>query len=322
MSVCTEPGCPAAESGREFKNLRFHMIAKHKANAGLCTDCVPPVEVDNLPVHRARAHPSTAAPASNPSDPGGAGAAADPLPFADDTERAPRFGGASSPPPPPSSSKRGRLRDKVRGKLWGAADDAATGAPDGGGYETPPSRERRPRTGAKRANAGPILSLLWGGTGTLLERSGADVPVGRTLQFQAPAAGDLLDRLVANTWLDRVLQPLASKADDVEAVGALLAMPVLVAMVERSPALAVTLEPVLREVVAANLLNMAPVVKKKKADEKKLHDIVAELDPELGAADDPVGMMLAAIFTPPPEREPAADVHANGQGEPAHAPAG
>ncbi len=41
------------------------------------------------------------------------------------------------------------------------------------------------------------------------------------MQFQSEIAGDVLDRLIAKTWVDRLLQPIASKADNLEAAGAL-----------------------------------------------------------------------------------------------------
>lgn len=296
--TCPEPEC----EGREFAGngqLAVHNRAKHGAGGGVCELCVPPKEWKNLAAHQ-RGHKVDAGAGGDSRGPGAAGADTEPAAaslFDDNAERAPRFGDTA--PPPPSSSRKGKLRDKVRGKLWGAEPKDAAPANSGPMYGS--TAEKPPKSNARRADTAPIMSLVWGGAGWMLERTNADVPVGRTMQFQAEHAGVILDRLIARTWVDKLLQPLAAKADEVEALGALFAMPVLVAVVERSPGAAVSLEPLLREAVRANLVSMAPVVKRKRAEAKRFAEAVEAIDPGLAAEGDPVATILAAIFAPPPQ---------------------
>lgn len=305
--------CEQCDPPREIANagaLRFHAVSAHDADAGHCPICNK--DFKRLTAHTKRMHaaaPVDLAGGDDRSRGPGADAAGEANPDDDDdVERRPAIGDylTDDDRAPSSSGPRRKLRDRVRSKLWGNNDAATSSTSTAGGsdlYTTP--GEKRPRVrAAKRATTAPIMGLAWGGLGRLLERTGTDIPVGRTMQFQSPAAGDILDRLIAQTWVDRVLQPFAEKVDDVEALGALFALPVLVATIERSPTAAVALEPFLRQAVEANILTMAPVAKKKKADAKKLRDLVADLDPELADQPDPIETILQAIFAPPPANAP------------------
>jgi hypothetical protein len=116
-----------------------------------------------------------------------------------------------------------------------------------------PPRERPPRTPPKRAHAriplGEGLSWIIGLGGTGLQVSGRDPAVGRALAFEAPVAGLKLDQVIAGTMLDRLAQPIARAGKMGADLGAVLALPVLVGLIERRPELYPVLRPVLEPMV-------------------------------------------------------------------------
>lgn len=190
-----------------------------------------------------------------------------------------------------------------RDRLWGA-----------GAARDKPPKERR--SYGKRTPAAELLSGGWGLLGTAAVRTGWDPPVGRCMQFQAPVAGDVLDRLVADTWVDRALvQPLARHADDVEAAAALFAMPALIYAYERAPEdMLPFLSMMMHEAMRAHLTAMVPVVRKRKKREQELAKVVDELkaDGSLPAdadgPDDAIRAVLETIFADlRPPAEPVVD---------------
>lgn len=305
--TCPDPGCVVDGEPRQFASegaLRFHNNAKHGGREGDCPECGK--HFGNLASHmRVHRRADVEAPAATePVDEVEAPVAG---PVFESEERPPVFGPYTGPEVEAPASRltrrrgrpSGRLRERVQARVWGKTDGPPPGG--GAGYEAP-TAEKRPRSkGGSRADTTPIFSMAWGGLGALLMRTGADVPVGRTLQFQQDMAGDVLDRLIARTWVDRIIQPLARKTDDVEALGALLALPALVAVIERSDEAAVAMAPVLREAVKANLAAMAPAIKRRKDQEKKYARAVEDLNLGLPPGADPIDSVLAAIFAPPPD---------------------
>lgn len=315
MATVICPICTDDDTGlpREFKSegaLRMHNRNKHPVieRCPVCGD-----EFANLPSHmRRHTNADAKAQAAARSDATQAGTSAagpvasdEPDDDAPSSERRPTVPFDLPPDAPPSRRK---VKDRVRAKLWGKAADDDTSPPAGSAYASP---ERKPKRAGARASTAPIMSMLWGGAGTVLVRSGADTGVGRVMQFQQAMAGDVLDRLIQRTWLDRLIQPIASKTDDVEAVGALFGMLVLVAAMERAgPDAAQSMVPILREAVKANITAMAPVVKKRKADEAKFAKAVEDLNIITPDGVDPVDAIIMEIFAPPPgmtDAPPAAD---------------
>lgn len=309
---CEVPDCPDHLSGREFANegaLRLHGNAKHGTDAGTCLECDPPREFNRLSLHRAKAHPvfspgPSPGVSSAPAD--GQPAAAPPAPpGAEEFVEEVVPGGITPTPPPPGPTPRPRLRDRVRKSVWGATPDTPGPASVGNGssYDAPAAeggRKAKAPRAAARVNTSDIGSLVWGGLGAGLEKTGIDVPVGRCMKFQAPMAGAILDEWWARTWFDRiVLQRIAPRMDDTEKLGALLLLPVLVAVAERSPE-GQAFGPLLGQVIQANLVHMAPVVKKQRADAKKLADAMRDLDMGLPEGVDPIQAIADMIFAPPP----------------------
>lgn len=236
--------------------------------------------------HGSRSKKTAVPPADESSDPGTL--------FELPAEQAPVFD--------PKSEKSKAKRSGWRDKMWGTGEKrskkpAAT-------EPAPTTKERRPIRRTKRSSTSDIFSMAWAGIGSGLIRTQWDIPVGRTMQFQAPVAGSVLDRLVANTFVDRLLQPVASRTREIEDAAALFALPALIATIERSPELAVALEPLVRQALRVNLVAMAPIVKRQREEEKRYADAIAELGITGDGESDPVEAMLAAIFAPVPDQPP------------------
>lgn len=158
--------------------------------------------------------------------------------------------------------------------------------------EKPAGRKR------KRESTAELLGYGWGGIGWLVIRLG-DAPVGRAMQFQTAAAGPVLEKITADTVIDRaVLQPLARNADAWKDVGTLFMLPVIVAAIERSPDAALTFEPILREVLLANAALIVPVMRKRQAEQAAREEALGDLG--IGGVDEMIAALFAPIATTPP----------------------
>jgi len=164
--------------------------------------------------------------------------------------------------------------------------------------KTPKAKRSGPRTSASQ-----LIALAWGGVGMALERSGTDPGVGRVLQFEAPLAGERIDQLIKDTWLDTLVQPFIKEADKLEGLGALIMFPVLIGAYERKPEIGGAIEGILRDVVSEVLIEMAPVIKKKDAKAKRAAQSMKGLNEALGLGpdDDPVSAVLMSILQVPQE---------------------
>lgn len=180
---------------------------------------------------------------------------------------------------------------------------------DGDGDDSP--KEKRPERHEPRTPAADLISLVWGGIGTALVQTGTDVPVGRVLALQAPLAGKRFDALLAGTWLDKWIQPVAKQGEALEGLGSLIMLPLLVGAYERNPALGPVLESLLRAALESNLAEMVPVLRERKNKERSharaLRDLSDVLDFEVPKGADAIEVILASIFAglgPEPEAEP------------------
>jgi hypothetical protein len=118
----------------------------------------------------------------------------------------------------------------------------------------------RKATPAKSVSARPIVSRakttrarvsvekLIGGAWRMLAQAiqPINLPVARVLDVQAPVAGMVLEDIVKNTVVDRVLQPLARVGEGGEVAFALMGPPVLVGLLTAKPDMAPVLVPMLR----------------------------------------------------------------------------
>lgn len=167
---------------------------------------------------------------------------------------------------------------------------------------------RRPKAKVRRVgrtSLAPAGSLLWTLGATVAGRAG-DVPVAKVLGVQTPVAGQALDRALAGTMLDRIIQPLAADADRYSELASLVSFPMVVAIYERNPS--PPLEAVLDMLIRRNLLAMADAIKVAKREAEHMAEATAELASvgmEFGS--DPVSEMKAWLFGAPiaPQPEPA-----------------
>jgi hypothetical protein len=177
---------------------------------------------------------------------------------------------------------------------------------------------RAPRAKPRRVGTERVWATVWSWCGVGLQRSGYDPAVGRCMQFQGQAAGEILSDVTEGTFLDTLAQPLARSADRLEQAGALLALPLLVGYVERRPDMRGPMEPLLRDAVGLHIVAMASAVKREAVHREKIIAAAHELGlDQIPGADplDPEGFMLDQIFAGlivPDDLDPGA----NGAGVP------
>jgi hypothetical protein len=80
-----------------------------------------------------------------------------------------------------------------------------------------------------------LVTRVWEGLGRMAGM--VSMPVSRCLQVQSPVAGMILEDVVRDTVVDRALQPVARAEEKGEKILALVAPPLLVALIEQSAAL-------------------------------------------------------------------------------------
>ena len=182
---------------------------------------------------------------------------------------------------------------------------------------------RRP---VKRVSGAEVLQSAWHIVG--LGAARVDPPVGRCLQYQAPVAGEILDKWLAGGAIDRgIIQPIASRAGDAQAVGALVALPALIYIYERAQDdVRVMLEPWIEEAVRAHIVAMGPVMRKRALREKELQKITDEmradglLDETIASPDMAVRLIIESMFAPTVDEAAAAQAATNGQVVPEEVP--
>jgi len=264
-------------------------------------------------------------PDSQPDSVGGGSVVSDPLnPDGQDAgpyspgERQPGGFGSSSPTGagPQVTPPKAGLFDRFK-KKKPAADGASKAAPT--------TKERRPKAQTRpgrRVSAADTLGDVWSGIGSLAIRSGTHVPLGRCLQFQAPVAGEMLDEAARGSIIDKMLlQPVVKTRGRFDLLGAVLGPPLIVLAIERNPAKAEALMPMLRSSIRASLPLMVPAIKKVQEKERKAAEAAAELFPDLAPGEDPVDAIIAMMFSdwvpnvPQPEPETEESVMNDGYQE-------
>jgi hypothetical protein len=121
-----------------------------------------------------------------------------------------------------------------------------------------------PKRIAKRASGENLLANALFGLGSLLVRRRIDVPVGVCLQIESPLAAAEIDKVIAGTFIDRILQPLFKTSDNLEGLGAIIALPIMVGTLERKPEMLPMLQPPIMDALEIVLTDMAPLMRKKK----------------------------------------------------------
>lgn len=138
-----------------------------------------------------------------------------------------------------------------------------------------------------------------------------DAPTGAAIMFEAGAAGEAIDRVIAGTMIDRPLQKGAQVAERFEPLVPLVTLPVMTFMLSRNPMAGGMLEGELREALEEVLVQSLPLLRKRTQRTRATVDALTELkqlDPSLAESDDPIGLILQSFFQPasPPD-SPAPD---------------
>lgn len=173
-----------------------------------------------------------------------------------------------------------------------------------GKRKTKATRPRRPRVPVDT-----VVSGIWEAGARLL--APVNVPVSRVMAVQAPVAGIVLEPIVRDTVIDRILQPVARTGEGAEAVAALAGPPLIVAALQARPELAPILVPMLREVLGRWIKVAGPAV-------QIAADRAAQFEEEYGAT---VDNMMAMFFAGIPGFDPDVTDDSPGPGEAAAAAA-
>jgi hypothetical protein len=235
--------------------------------------------------------------------------------------------GESAPGLAETAPRKPKLMDRIRSRRGRGR----------GGSAAPATAERAPkrkRPTGRRVSLDTDISDIWGFAGRRLENT-VHFATGRMLEYQAPAAGLILDKAVAGTLPDRVLfQPLARNRDKYEDVAFLLAGPLLTFSITTTQLqMQQALEAGDKEVfddlarkldmqremfvwVASMMLpRLAEGVEKAREKKAKADAVIAQAFPDL-AGDDPIETFATMLFTPPNFEEAH---NGNGTREPSHA---
>jgi hypothetical protein len=124
----------------------------------------------------------------------------------------------------------------------------------------------------------------------------------RLMKIQAPVAGKLLEPIVKDTIVDRVLQPLARTTEGAEALAVLIGTPALVTAIQLNPQIAPFAMPALRELLLRMVKLTGPAMAEALKQEREFE---AEFG---GTVDDLIVMLFAGVFEdgpPAPEDEDA-----------------
>ena len=222
-----------------------------------------------------------------------------------DGEAAPTSWAADEPPAP------GRPKRSVMSWLKGQRKGAPATPVD----PNVPQRAKPPKPkgrAPKRYSSAELLGDAWSFAGDMMMR--VDFPVGNVLRLQAPMAGPILDEAVSGTIVDRLLQPVVREVDRWAPVGDLIGLPMAVLIAERTsfigpdgrPNMTPVAQRMVRKAVRRNIKPLVAALKRERAQEKELAEALAEVidgemfaDLGIEATADPIGAIIAMIFTPP-----------------------
>jgi hypothetical protein len=183
---------------------------------------------------------------------------------------------------------------KHRGKVHGIKN----------GKVSVPTEPKTEKEKPRRKNGSEILALVASGLGSLVSISSP--AAGLALKLEAPLVGPAADKAVAGTVVDRmVLQRALQAKGKFDAIGPLIAFPILVGICEKQPAMRPQLYGPLRMCITPMLADLVKAMQKQAADNEKLAKAAADLsdlDPGFAAlfADgvDPVDAILGTLFPP------------------------
>jgi hypothetical protein len=214
-----------------------------------------------------------------------------------------RPGGAgtlSTPAPPaPKPSVKDRLLGKVPAGAGGSSLSSAS---------PPRTGERRPAPSKQaRVKTADFWGDAIGGVAGLVARTG-DLPVARAMDWTSPVAGDIIEDATKDTFLDKMVQPVARNAEKWEDLFDLIGFWAAIAMAEHNPMQAQSAMRFARK----RFVSLLPRIHKKiVADRKKEKEAVEALNdlmPDIGdlfeggvipPGVDPIDALLQSMFAVP-----------------------
>lgn len=172
--------------------------------------------------------------------------------------------------------------------------------------------ERKPRnTGAPRGPRRDASGLLGAGWG-LLTNFVPSPAAQRAMAWQAPSAGRALDDALAGSFVDKaLLQKVAGGTDRYKALGVVVGLPVMLALIERQPAMAGVLHQPLRAAIQEGLEASLEAAADAKRKQDRLRAKAAEVgmsmevDDGQGGQVDLIDAILSELLHGPAEPAPA-----------------
>lgn len=162
--------------------------------------------------------------------------------------------------------------------------------------DAPKTSERPPKGAGRRTSTAETISDAWQGLGGVAMRTG-HAPLGRYLQWQSPAAGELLDQAISGTFIDKkLLQPAVRARGRFDVVAAVVGPPAIILAIEANPNRAPVLLPVLKQSIRSSLPTILPAMKKAAAREEKVNASVREMFPDIPEGVDPVDLVIDQLF--------------------------
>ena len=162
----------------------------------------------------------------------------------------------------------------------------------------PKTKEKRPSSGGRRVSGAQSIGDLYGAIGGFISRNPRHRPSGLLLQWQAAAAGEIIDEAVKDTAIDKIFIQRAVKARGrLDMVGAVLFPPAIVFAIEMNPNRAPMLLPLLESTLRNSLPHMVPAIKKARKREEDQAEAIRELFPEAEPGIDPVQELINELFS-------------------------
>jgi hypothetical protein len=145
---------------------------------------------------------------------------------------------------------------------------------------------RKRKVSKPRVSVDNVISGFWRVLAQVAQP--VNIPVARVLDMQAPVAGMLLEDLVKDTVVDRVLQPLARGAQGGELAFALLGPPLLVAAIQAKPEMQGVLVPMLKASMKTWIVVAGPKLAALEKQEEEFQELYG----------DRIDDLLSKIFEP------------------------
>jgi hypothetical protein len=126
--------------------------------------------------------------------------------------------------------------------------------------------QRKPAEGPRkrwpRVSVENLISSGWALGAMALARNPNALPVARMLSYQSPIAGVIVDDMVKDTAVDRLLQPLARAGERGEKAVALIGPPLIVGMITAHPEWYPALKPMLKMSLMSWMTISGPAMEK------------------------------------------------------------